>query len=194
MSGDQARVTRAADRELLVLHARGDPRAFDELLRRHRDRMWRLAVRTLDDPEDAADAVQEACLSAFRAAGRFRGDAAVSTWLHRIVINACWDRARRNAVRAALPLPDEGSALVDDLPDPADAGGLALDVQSALACLSFDQRAALVLIDMMGFTVKDASRVLGIKPATAKSRCVRGRAKLAPMLAQHRVARSPAAG
>jgi len=190
MSSDQVRVTRAADRELLVLHARGDPRAFDELLRRHRDRMWRLALRTLDDPEDAADAVQEACLSAFRAAGRFRGDAAVSTWLHRIVINACWDRARRNAVRAALPLPDEGGAQ----PDPAEAGGLALDVRSALACLSFDQRTALVLIDMMGYTVKDASRVLGIKPATAKSRCVRGRARLAPLLAQHRGARSPAVG
>ncbi|MBO2455265.1 RNA polymerase sigma factor SigM [Actinomadura barringtoniae] len=188
MRSDQTRAMRVADRELLGLHAQGNPLAFDELLRRHRDRMWRLALRTLDDPEDAADAVQEACLSAFRAAGRFRGDAAVSTWLHRIVINACWDRARRNAVRAAVPLSEE--AAEGQLPDPADAGGLALDVQSALARLSFDQRAALVLIDMLGFTVKDASRVLGIKPATVKSRCVRGRARLAPLLAQHRSVRA----
>jgi RNA polymerase sigma-70 factor (ECF subfamily) len=189
MGSDQAGASRASDRELLVLHAGGHPDAFNELLRRHRDRMWRLALRSLDDREDAADAVQEACLSAFRASGRFRGDAQVGTWLHRIVVNACWDRARRNAARPAVPLPNEALTPARHHPDPAEMGGLALDVQDALSRLSFDQRTAVVLVDMMGYSIKDAAAVLGIKPATVKSRCVRGRARLAPLLAQHRSAR-----
>src|SRR3954463_15087046 len=90
-----------SDQDLLALHAAGDPDAFGELVRRHRDRLWAVALRTLGDREEAADAVQEALVSAFRAAGRgaFRGDAAVTTWLHRIVVNACLDRVRRRAAR-----------------------------------------------------------------------------------------------
>jgi RNA polymerase sigma-70 factor (ECF subfamily) len=84
------------DRALLAAHVEGDPQAFGELVRRNRQRMWAVALRTLGDPEEAADAVQDACISAFRSAGSFRGDARVTTWLHRIVVNACLDRARSN--------------------------------------------------------------------------------------------------
>src|SRR4051795_6340329 len=90
-----------SDQDLLALHVDGDPDAFGELVRRHRDRLWAVAVRTLGDREEAADALQDALLSAFRA-GRgaaFRGDAAPTTWLHRIVVNACLDRVRRRAAR-----------------------------------------------------------------------------------------------
>src|SRR3954464_13844875 len=97
------------DRELLARHAAGDREAFGELFRRHRDRLWAVALRTLGDPEEAADALQDACLSAFRAAGRFRGDAAVTTWLHRIVVNACLDRIRRKSVRPATPMGDDAT-------------------------------------------------------------------------------------
>src|SRR3954470_5222925 len=69
------------DKELLLRHAQGDPHAFSELVARHRDRMWAVALRTIGDPEEAADALQDAFLSAYRAADRFRGDAAVTTWL-----------------------------------------------------------------------------------------------------------------
>src|SRR5258707_14455167 len=94
------------DRTLLTLHVDGDADAFGELFRRHRDRLWSVALRTLSDPEEAADALQDAMLSAYRAAGSFRGDAAVTTWLHRVVVNACLDRMRRRSVRPTVPMPE----------------------------------------------------------------------------------------
>src|SRR5271169_6328914 len=91
-----------SDQELLRRHVAGDSDAFGELFRRHRDRLWAVALRTVCDPEEAADALQDGMLSAFRRAGDFRGDSAVTTWLHRIVVNACLDRLRRRAVRPAV--------------------------------------------------------------------------------------------
>ena len=76
------------DRALLRAHVEGDPDAFGELFRRHRDRMWAVALRTTRNRELASDCVQDAFISAFRRAGSYRGDAAVTTWLHRIVVNA----------------------------------------------------------------------------------------------------------
>src|SRR5947208_15496452 len=95
-----------ADHELLRRHVAGDADAFGELFRRHRDRLWSVALRTLGDPEEAADALQDAMVSAYRAAGSFRGDAAVTTWLHRVVVNACLDRIRRRNSRPTVPLPE----------------------------------------------------------------------------------------
>src|SRR5437764_8087116 len=99
----------ADDRALLARHTAGDREAFGELVARHRDRLWRVALRTLGNPDDAADAVQDALVSAYRAAGDYRGDAAVTTWLHRIVVNACLDLVRRRSSRPTTPL-DETSA------------------------------------------------------------------------------------
>ena len=89
----------ATDAELLAAHVAGDADAFGELFTRHRDRLWAVALRTSGSPEDAADALQEAMIAAFRRAGSFRGDAAVTTWLHRIVVNACLDQHRRRKSR-----------------------------------------------------------------------------------------------
>src|SRR4051812_40041555 len=94
------------DISLLRAHASGDPNAFTELVRRHRDRLWAVALRTLGDREEAADALQDALLSAFRAANNFRGESAVTTWMHRIVVNACLDRIRRRQARPTVPLPE----------------------------------------------------------------------------------------
>jgi RNA polymerase sigma-70 factor (ECF subfamily) len=172
------------DKELLARHAQGDPHAFAELVQRHRDRMWAVALRTLGDPEEAADALQDAFLSAYRGVGRFRGEAAVTTWLHRIVINACLDRLRRQSIRPAIPMGDD--AMLDAIaPKNADPTGLhevTLDVTAALRRLPPEQRAALILVDMMGYGVDEAARVLGVPTGTVKSRCARGRAKLAPLL------------
>src|SRR6059036_3736179 len=96
----------ASDRELLARHVAGDPDAFGEIVRRHRDRLWAVALRTLGDREDAADAVQDALVSAFRAAHTFRGQSAVTTWLHRITVNACLDRARKADTRRTAPVSD----------------------------------------------------------------------------------------
>src|SRR3984885_11497899 len=98
-----------SDIELLRRHVAGDSEAFGELFRRHRDRLWAVALRTTGDPEEAGDALQDAMISAFRRAGDFRGDSAVTTWLHRIVVNACLDRLRRKAARPAASGMDEGA-------------------------------------------------------------------------------------
>jgi RNA polymerase sigma-70 factor, ECF subfamily len=172
------------DKELLARHAQGDPHAFAELVQRHRDRMWAVALRTLGDPEEAADALQDAFLSAYRGVGRFRGDAAVTTWLHRIVINACLDRLRRQSIRPAVPMGDDATldAVAPKNADPTALHEIALDVTAALRQLPAEQRAALILVDMMGYGVDEAARVLDVPGGTIKSRCARGRARLAPLL------------
>jgi RNA polymerase sigma-70 factor (ECF subfamily) len=178
------------DRALLAAHVDGDADAFTEIVRRHRDRLWAVALRTTGDPEDAADALQEALISAFRRAGSFRGDAQVTTWMHRIVVNACLDRMRRRRTHATEPLPEDEDRLreVGDVEgsDPAEQSERRADVMAALATLPDEQRAALVLIDMEGYSVEEAAQILDCAPGTVKSRCSRGRARLAPLLTQYR--------
>jgi RNA polymerase sigma-70 factor (ECF subfamily) len=168
----------------------GDHDAFGILFSRHRERLWAVAVRTLGDADDAADALQDAMISAFRGAGRFRGDSAVTTWLHRIVVNACLDLLRRQAARPATSglAADtmDALALAAHGPAPGADSDMALDVTAALRTLAPDQRAALVLVDMLGYPVADAAQVLGISEGTVKSRCSRGRARLLPRLAHLR--------
>ncbi len=182
--------TGRTDAQLLHDHASGDPHAFGELFARHRDRLWAVALRTLADREEAADALQEALLSAHRAAGRFRGDAAVTTWLHRIVVNACLDRMRRRRAHPTVPLPDGNRS---DPYDPATTGGVepvapavdhdtVLVVREALAQLPDDQRTAIVLVDLQGFPVAEVAEILQVAEGTVKSRCSRGRARLAVLL------------
>lgn len=164
----------ASDRDLLARHVHGDDQAFGELFRRHKDRMWAVALRTCRDPEVAADAVQDGFISAFRRAGSFRGDAQVTTWLHRIIVNACLDRLRRR--RPTSELPDY------ELPDSHDdhaSTDTRLDLERALGLLPEGQRAALVLVDMHGIPVLEAAQILGVAEGTVKSRCARGRAALA---------------
>jgi RNA polymerase sigma-70 factor (ECF subfamily) len=174
------------DAELLGAHVAGDPHAFGELVGRHRDRLWAVALRTTGDPEEAADALQDAMISAFRRADQFRGDSAVTTWLHRIVVNASLDRLRRRAVRHSQPLPDDlehlPGAVVADPTDHFSRRETQLAISAALAELPDDQRDAVVLVDVEGFSVEDAARQLGCPPGTVKSRCFRGRAKLAKRL------------
>jgi RNA polymerase sigma-70 factor, ECF subfamily len=180
------------DADLLHAHVEGDPGAFAELVRRHRDRLWAVALRTLGDREEAADAVQDALLSAHRAAARFRGDAQVTTWLHRIVVNACLDRVRKRQSHPTVPLPDGrhsddgGSASGPEPAAPAPDHDTVLVVRQALAELPVEQRAALVLVDVQGYPVAEAAEILGVAEGTIKSRCARGRARMALQLAHLR--------
>ncbi|KWW98399.1 RNA polymerase [Carbonactinospora thermoautotrophica] len=187
-----------ADGELLARHVDGDREAFAQLVRRHRDRLWAVALRTLGDPEDAADALQDALVSAYRKADRFRGESAVTTWLYRIVVNACLDLARRRAVRSTQALDAETAERLpaaDGAPDAIERQELRLDLVSALDTLSVEQRAALVLVDMQGYSVVEAAEILGVPPGTVKSRCARGRAKLLPLVRNLREAGNrPGAG
>ena len=177
------------DVALLAAHVAGDDTAFGELFARHRDRLWAVALRTTGNREDAADALQEAMIAAFRRADNFRGDAAVSTWLHRIVVNASLDRIRRRTVRAAVALEDDGmrdrpASPTDEPETRALAGDLRRRVQAALALLPPEQRAALVLVDMEGYPVQEAAAVLEVPAGTVKSRCARGRRRLAELLGE----------
>lgn len=170
------------DRALLTRHVGGDPTAFGELVERHRDRLWRVALRTLGDPDDAADAVQDALVSAYRSAATYRGDAAVTTWLHRIVVNACLDLARRRTARPTATLPPDY-----DVADPAagarfDQSDTASAVLGALRALPAEQAAAVVLVDVEGFSVHDVAQILEVPEGTVKSRCARARARLAEQL------------
>lgn len=179
---DASALLTASDNALLAAHVEGDPDAFSELVRRHRDRLWAVALRTTRNPEDAADAVQEALISAFRSAGSFRGQSAVTTWLHRIVVNACLDLSRRRSARPSVPLREEEAFQPADPHDRIAERDLGMTVESALGDLPIDQRAAIVLVDVQGFPVADAAEALGIPVGTIKSRCARGRARLAVSL------------
>ncbi|MEV8552386.1 RNA polymerase sigma factor SigM [Streptomyces glaucescens] len=177
----------APDEVLLARHVAGDPDAFGELVRRHRDRLWAVALRTLGDREEAADAVQDALVSAFRAAHTFQGKSAVTTWLHRITVNACLDRVRKAASRRTAPV-DDAERLEqllephESASEPAERNDLHRQLLEALGTLPPDQRAALVLVDMQGYPVAEAGRILGVPTGTVKSRCARGRARLLPLL------------
>ena len=183
------------DEELLRAHVEGDGDAFGELFARHRDRLWAVALRTTGNREDAADGLQDGLVAAYRRAGSFRGEAAVTTWLHRVVVNACLDRLRAARVRRTEPLPEDldehggrGTAAtgVRNTPDdPADVSVAAerrRAVLDALAALPPDQRAALVLVDMEGYPVAEVAEILGCAVGTVKSRCSRGRAAMAELL------------
>ncbi|CAL9506042.1 RNA polymerase sigma factor SigM [Streptomyces sp. Tu 3180] len=176
-----------SDQDLLARHVDGDPDAFGELVRRHRDRLWAVALRTLGDREEAADAVQDALVSAYRAAHTFRGQSAVTTWLHRITVNACLDRARKAASRKTAPVDD--TERLEQLLEPHESASAPVErndlhrqLIEAMGTLPPDQRAALVLVDMQGYPVAEAARILGVPTGTVKSRCARGRARLLPLL------------
>ena len=151
---------------MLVAHVGGDRYAFEELFHRHHRQLHRLARITSHNREDAADALQDAMLSAHRTAPTFRHDASVSSWLYRIVVNACLDRLRRNKSHPVTALDDEVCHLGD----------------RALLRLPLEQRAVVVAVDMQGYSVAETARLLGVPEGTVKSRCSRARAKLAETL------------
>ncbi len=182
------------DPQLLRAHVDGDADAFGLLFVRHRDRLWAVALRTMGNPDDAADGLQDGMIAAYRRAATFRGEAQVTTWLHRVVVNACLDRIRAAKVRRTEALPDDlaeyaGSGTVSaptaSNEDPADVSVRAErrgQVLAALRVLPAEQRAALVLVDMEGFSVAEAADILDCAVGTVKSRCSRGRARLAGLL------------
>ena len=121
-------------------------------------------------------------ISAFRNAGSFRAESQVTTWLHRIVVNACLDRIRRRQARPTVPLPDTGPAEPAVPRDAIEEQDTRMAVQEALAALPEEQRAPIVLVDVEGYSVTDTAAALGIAEGTVKSRCARGRVKLAKLL------------
>ena len=155
------------DAELLAAHVAGDRYAFEELFYRHHRQLYRLAEITSRNPDDAADALQDAMLSAHRSAPAFRHDAAVSSWLYRIVVNACLDRLRRSKTHPTTALQEDAC----HVGDPTPRVDTAIVVERALMRLPVEQRAAVVAVDMQGYSVAETARMLGIAEGTVKSRC-----------------------
>lgn len=170
------------DAALLAAHVAGDPHAFTALVARHHDYLWQIARRTSYSPEDAADALQEALISAYRRAATFREHSAVRSWLHSIVVNACLDRIRRNRARPTVPLFENVPEDTREIRDPIEDREATLDLEAALRSLPDDQRAAIVAVDVEGYSVREAARLLGIAEGTVKSRCSRARRRLADVL------------
>jgi RNA polymerase sigma-70 factor, ECF subfamily len=153
-----------------------EPAAFVALIERHDHSLRRLAFRLLGDRDRMDDALQEAYVKAFRALPRFRARSATSTWLYRIVYNACIDELRRAEARTTVPLDlAAGAADRRDLAD-ALAGRSAL--ADALAALPQEQRAAVLLVDAEGFDYRAAAEVLGVEVGTVASRLSRARSAL----------------
>jgi RNA polymerase sigma-70 factor, ECF subfamily len=163
------------DADLLRMHADGDRDAFGRLYARHRDKLHRVARRIVANDAEAEDAVQDAMIKAHQHSARFRGESAVSTWLHSIVVNSARDIARR---RQLVVEPDE--TVPSSEPFRTDDNQ---DIRRACRnVLTRDQMRAILLVDVYGYSLAEASDVLGVPPGTVKSRAARGRARLATWL------------
>ena len=171
------------DEELVRRFLLGDADAFERLVERHRQRVYNLCLRVLGDPEDAADAVQDTFLSVLTKLRQFRGDAAFTTWMHRVAVNACYDlsrkRRRQPLLRLAgdqdLPEPELGAPV----PDHAEESAGTHDAVAALREVPEEFRVALVLADLHDMAYEQIAKVLDVPIGTVKSRVHRGRVALA---------------
>jgi RNA polymerase sigma-70 factor, ECF subfamily len=168
---------RLSDPIVITRAKAGDRRALDELCARQSPRVERLARHLLTDPEDARDASQEALAKLCAKLGQFRGESAFSTWMHRLVVNACRDVAQRQLARRCEPLDDDVRA--SDEPGPAREAELAelrAELREGLDGLPAAQARVLVLKDALGFSFPEIAAADGMPVGTAKCHAHRGRA------------------
>ena len=160
----------------------GDSEAFAELVRRHEGRVFSIALRMTGREEDARDAAQDAFVSAYRKLSSFRGDAAFTTWLHRVTVNATYDllRKRSRAPEPVADVPETAAASHEE--DPAGRVAQQLEVREALALVPEEYRAVLVLRDMEDLPIEEVAEILGLPVGTVKSRCHRARVALGRIL------------
>ena len=175
------------DEQALIASARkGDARAFNQLVLLYQTMVYNLAYRILSDPDAAADATQDAFLSAFKAMRKFRGGS-FKAWLLRIVTNACYDQLRSKQRRPTTSLDDlpvdmdhttylrDPAKLPDELVERQELNRV---IQEGILALPVEQRLVLVLSDVQGLPYQEIAQVTGISLGTVKSRLSRGRAKL----------------
>ncbi len=187
----------SGERRLLDGLRRGEPAAENELVERYAARAYRLAIAITRNAADAEEVVQDALWSAIRKIDTFRGDAALGSWLYRIVTNAACQKVRRTAHRRAeislddvLPrFHEDGApaAIVDDwsgrLDDPAIRSHVRATLSAAIDDLSPDYRALVIWRDVDGLTIAEAATSMGISLANAKTRLHRARLFLRKRLA-----------
>jgi RNA polymerase sigma-70 factor (ECF subfamily) len=171
------------DDELVRRYLRGDTAAFGTLVERHGQRVYNLCLRVLGNREDAADASQEAFVSALRKLGSFRGESAFTTWMHRVAVNACYDLLRRQRRQPMLRLASDDdhpeAELGPAIEDHADEVAGTADAAAALALVQPDFRVVLVMADVQDMPYEEIAKVLDVPIGTVKSRVHRGRIALA---------------
>lgn len=165
------------DAELVAEYLRGNARAFNDIVDRHRGQLRAVARKYASNPQDTEDIVQEAWLKASTSLHTFRAEAKLSTWLHRIAANQGYDHlnARTSREKPTLDEDDNRDLRARLATTPHDAVDDAILIRQALAELPPAQRAAVVLVDAAGYSVDDAAAELGTKPGTIKSRRARAR-------------------
>ena len=177
-------------RDLILLErARdGDLDAFNDLVSLYQDQLFALVVRMVPDRDQASDCVQEAFFSAFRNLTAFRGGS-VKSWLNRICVNAAMDTQRARKRRPVQPYPElEDESWQPPAGAEADPERTALDAErtralaGALARITDDQRAAIVLFDVEGYDYAEIAEMTGVSLGTVKSRIHRGRLALRALL------------
>ena len=177
---DDRGVTPPGDALLAQRAAQGDLDAFDVLVRRYQLPIYRVCLNILGDTHAAQDAAQDTFFTAWRAIGRYRGDAKLSTWLYRIATNRCLKELKRRE-RPTDPLPDLPST-AGTPEEHYEAVAHVADVAGALARLPADQRVAMLLRDVEGLAYGDIAEVLGVSMTVVKSRIYRARLQLARRL------------
>ena len=172
------------DRELVERSVGGDRVAFAILVKRHERRVFNLAYRMLGREEDARDATQDTLMTALRRLSSFRGEAAFTTWLHRVTVNACYDILRKRKREPQLDLPEGAAELHASPHDHAESTATSVDVQRALLEVPMDFRAPLVMHDVQDMAYEDIAEALRVPVGTVKSRIHRGRVALARALGE----------
>ena len=175
------------DIELVDRYLAGDVEAFNELMGAHEDRVFAICYRMMQDREAALDATQDTFLTVFRKADRYKAEAAFSTWLHRVAVNTCYDHLRRQKRKRAEPLPETHDPADIAAGDAYEAADVRPDIEAALAKLSDEYRATVVLVDLQGMSLEQASDSLEVPTGTVKSRLFRARRQLAEILGNLRV-------
>ncbi len=173
----------------LIERARdGDLDAFNDLVTAYQDHLYALVVRMVPDRDQAADAVQEAFFSAYRNLHAFRGGS-VRSWLSRICVNAAMDAQRAKKRRPVQPYPEfEDESWQPPAGEEADPVRIALTsersrvLRDALARITDDQRAAIVLFDVEGYDYAEIADMTGVSLGTVKSRIHRGRLAMRALL------------
>ncbi|HLE45135.1 MAG TPA: sigma-70 family RNA polymerase sigma factor, partial [Methylomirabilota bacterium] len=156
--------------------------AFGILVERHERRVYNLALRMTGHEEDARDAAQEAFLTALRKLSSFRGEAAFTTWMHRVTVNTCYDLLRKRRRGPLLDRSEEHEPEPPAAPDHADATDLSIDVQRALLRVPPDYRIVMILHDVQDLPYEEVAAIVGVPVGTVKSRLHRGRVALARAL------------
>jgi RNA polymerase sigma-70 factor (ECF subfamily) len=177
----QVEVERFEEDQLVSLAGRGDQAAFTELVKNHQHEVYTLAVRMVADRDLAQDVAQEAFVRAWRAIGRFRGDARFSTWMHRITVNTAFTHRDRRKRAAADPLDAVYQEPESESLSPERGGESAAirgPLRDALAALPESLRSVVVLKDVYEWTHGEIAEHLGITVTAAKVRLHRARKSL----------------